>query len=209
LTPSLGLAIVARDEEANLPHLFASVAGAFDQVVLLDTGSTDRTVEVFEGWAADQPLPLGYRVGSFKWRNDFAAARNAADALLDTDWFCWADCDERANDAAMLRGLVGSLPPEAAGVVCGIDPCGDGLWLPRLRIARRGRSEWTGRVHELLGIEGPVAQVPPPLCGWVHRRTDWDESDERDRRILTRWLEDEPTNERALYLRSIAEGAAS
>jgi glycosyltransferase involved in cell wall biosynthesis len=209
LTPSLGLSIIARDEEDNLPHLLASVAGAFDQVALTDTGSTDATVEVFEEWADSAGLPLGHRVGSFEWRDDFAAARNAADALLDTDWLCWADCDERANDAAMLRGLVGSLPPEAAGVVCGIDPCGDGLWLPRLRIARRGRSEWTGRVHELLGIGGPVAQVPPPLCGWVHRRTDWDESDERDRRILTRWLEDEPTNERALYLQSIAEGAAS
>jgi len=207
--PSLGLAIIARDEADRLPHLLASVSGAFDQVALLDTGSTDRTVEVFDGWADAERLPLGRRVASFEWRDDFAAARTAADELLDTDWLCWADCDETANHATALRGLVGSLPPEAVGVVCGIDPCGDGRWLPRLRIARRGRGEWTGRVHELLGIDGPAAQVPPPLCGWVHRRTDWDESDERDRRILSRWLEDEPTNERALYLRSVAEGAAS
>jgi glycosyltransferase involved in cell wall biosynthesis len=207
--PSLGLAIIARDEADHLPRLLASVSGAFDQVALLDTGSTDRTVEVFEGWAANQALPLGHRVGGFEWRDDFATARIAADALLETDWLCWADCDETANHATALRGLVGSLPTDAAGIVCGIDPCGDGRWLPRLRIARRGRGEWTGRVHELLGIDGPAAQVPPPLCGWVHRRTDWNESDERDRRILTRWLEDEPTNERALYLRSVAEEAAS
>ena len=209
MTPSLGLSIIARDEEANLPRLLASVAGAFDQVALLDTGSRDHTVEVFEEWAASQDLPLGRRVGRFKWRDDFAAARNAADALLETDWLCWADCDERANDATKLRGLVGSLPTEAVGVVCGIDPCGDGHWLPRLRITRRGYSEWTGRAHELLGIDGPAAQVPPPLCGWVHRRNDWHESDQRDRRIIDRWLEDEPTNERALYLRTVAEGMAA
>jgi len=209
--PTLGLAIIARDEAENLPGLLASVAGAFDQIALADTGSTDRTVQVFEEWAAAQDLPLGHRVGRFEWRDDFGAARNFADSMLSTDWTCWGDCDERPNGAALLRGLVAAAPPEAAGIVCGIDPCGDGRWLPRLRLARRGRGEWTGRVHELLGIDGPAAQVPPPLCGWVHRRTDWGASDARDERILSRWLEDEPENERALYLRSVpglAEAAA-
>ena len=48
---SVGLAIIARDEAANLPWLLDSVRGAFDQVVLCDTGSTDATVEIFEQWA--------------------------------------------------------------------------------------------------------------------------------------------------------------
>jgi glycosyltransferase involved in cell wall biosynthesis len=209
MTPSLGLAIIARDESADLPHLLASVSGAFDQIALLDTGSTDDTVATFETWAAGQSLPLGRRVGSFEWRDDFAAARTAADDLLETDWICWADCDERAVNLTPLREMIGTLPPDAAGIVCGWEPCGDGRWLPRLRIARRGRGEWIGRVHEFLDIDGPVAEVPPPLCGWVHHRTDWDDSDARDRRILSRWLEDEPTNERALYLRSVIEAVGA
>jgi glycosyltransferase involved in cell wall biosynthesis len=202
---TLGLAIIARDEEESLPRLLASVEGAFDQVALLDTGSTDRTVEVFEEWAASQDLPLGHRVGRFEWRDDFAAARSAADALLDTDWTCWGDCDERALHVAPLREMVNSLPPEVAGVVCGIDAIGDGRWLPRARVARRGRYEWTGRVHELIALDGPAAGVPPPICAWVHTRTDWSDSDPRDERILRKWLADEPDNERALYLRSVPE----
>jgi glycosyltransferase involved in cell wall biosynthesis len=207
---TLGLSIIARDEAESLPRLLASVAGAFDQVALLDTGSTDRTVEVFEEWA-EETEHVPYRVGVFEWGDDFAAARTAADALLDTDWLCWADCDERALNIGVLPGIVASLPTEAAGIVCGLDPLGDGRWLPRLRVARRGRSEWTGRVHELLGIDGPAAQVPPPVCAWVHGRTDWTDSDARDERILSKWLEDEPDNERAQHLSSLpslAEAAA-
>jgi hypothetical protein len=42
MTPTVGLAVVARDEEDNLPYLLASVEGAFDQIVLVDTGSEDQ-----------------------------------------------------------------------------------------------------------------------------------------------------------------------
>jgi hypothetical protein len=91
--PTLGLALIAKNEESTLPHLLASTDGAFDQIALLDTGSTDRTVEVFEKWAKTQSN-TNCRVGHFEWRDDFAAARNAADELLDTDWLCTADCDD-------------------------------------------------------------------------------------------------------------------
>lgn len=80
--PTVGLALIAKDEEEALPGLLASVEGAFDQVALLDTGSTDRTVEVFEEWsAAEKVRQPGFisTLGHFEWCDDFAAARNAAD----------------------------------------------------------------------------------------------------------------------------------
>jgi len=49
--PTVGLAIIARDEQDDLPQLLASVEGHFDQVALLDTGSKDDTVGVFLRWA--------------------------------------------------------------------------------------------------------------------------------------------------------------
>jgi len=63
--PTLGLSLIARDEERFLPGLLESIDGAFDQVALLDTGSTDRTVEIFTDWASRQSLPLGYAVANF------------------------------------------------------------------------------------------------------------------------------------------------
>jgi hypothetical protein len=47
---------------------------------------------------------------------------------------------------------------------------------------------------------GGVATVPASVAAWVHRRSDWTASDERDRRILAGWLADEPENPRALAL---------
>jgi len=62
--------MIVRDEEWNLPSCPESVRGIFDEIVLVDTGSVDRTREVAAGFGA--------RVFDFVWVNDFAAARNAA-----------------------------------------------------------------------------------------------------------------------------------
>ena len=147
--PTIGLALIAKDEEETLPHLLASIEGAFDQVAVLDTGSTDRTVEVYEEWAERQALPLGHKVGHFEWCDDFAAARNAANALLETDWLCWADCDDVVVDADRLRRVVAALPADAAVVAFPCDDYYEGsgtLICPRL--FRSGRVVWRGRVHE-------------------------------------------------------------
>jgi glycosyltransferase involved in cell wall biosynthesis len=205
MTPTLGLSIIARDEAANLPHLLASVAGAFDQVALLDTGSQDRTVEVFETWADAQDLPLGHRVGAFEWRDDFAAARNAADGLLETDWLCWANADDEVRGAANLRAIAATAPPEVAAVSFPWDYV-DGGPLSRERLIRRGRGRWRGRVHEALLVDGVVASAPTVVALWHHRRRDdWAGTDARNLAIARRWVEDEPDDPRALALASIEE----
>ena len=52
--PSVGLALIVKDGADDLPNLLKSVEGAFDQVVLLDTGSTDQTKSVFRKWAKQE-----------------------------------------------------------------------------------------------------------------------------------------------------------
>jgi glycosyltransferase involved in cell wall biosynthesis len=204
---TIGLSIIARDEEASLPGLLESVAGSFDQVVLADTGSTDRTVEVFEEWAEGQDLPLGWRVGSFEWCDDFGAARTFADSLLTTDWTCYANADDEVHGAAILRQVIAYLPPEVNGVKAAWDYCDGGPPLLTVRAARRGVGRWVGRVHELLEVSGGVAVLPPQLAMWTHRRrrdeADWIAGERRNDAILRKWLEDEPDNERARHLSSI------
>src|SRR4051812_44803777 len=103
--PTIGLALIARDEEETLPNLLASCNGAFDQVVLVDTGSTDRTVELFELWASAEHArnpDFTHKVGHFEWIDDFAAARNATDELLETEWIAVSDCDDVLIGASFL-----------------------------------------------------------------------------------------------------------
>ena len=73
---TLSLCVIARNEEAMLSGCLESVAGVVDEIVVVDTGSTDRTIEV--------ALAHGARVLEKPWTDDFSAARNAAlDACRD------------------------------------------------------------------------------------------------------------------------------
>lgn len=202
---SVGLAIIAKDEADSLPRLLASVVGAFDQVALADTGSTDRTVEVFTTWAEAQDLPLGHRVGRFAWRDDFAAARTFADSLLTTDWLTFADADDTLVGADELRPLVEEATPD---VGCFAFDYGDDRNPgPRVRLCRRGWTCWYGPAHAIPVLIRPaqIGIVPPEVAVWQHHRTDRTASDERDRRILDAWLEREPFNFRARALRAADE----
>ncbi len=201
----MGLAIIARDEERSLPRLLESVEGAFDRVALLDTGSTDKTVEVFEAWGKSQDAEI--RVGRFDWADDFAAARNAADELLgDVDWAAWADADDHVDGAANLRALAEQAPPQLVAFVCNydyaFDPSGNVTCvLKRERLVRRGFGTWVGRVHEaqIFPRGGATTLVGPEVCNWVHRKPpDAPGSSDRNLRILSAWDQAEPDNARVL-----------
>lgn len=88
--PTISLAIIAKNEEKNLPRLFDSIEGCFDEVVVIDTGSTDKTKAI----AQDH----GAIVYDFAWINDFAAARNFAFSKTTSDYVMWMDCDDVLSD---------------------------------------------------------------------------------------------------------------
>lgn len=78
--------LIVKDEEAHLQRCLASLKGVVDQIVVVDTGSSDRTVEI--------ATAFGARIGHFAWNSDFAAARNASLQLADHPWCLWIDADE-------------------------------------------------------------------------------------------------------------------
>jgi glycosyltransferase involved in cell wall biosynthesis len=102
--------MIVRDEEKNLSHCLESVSGVFDEVVVVDTGSSDRTVEIAQ--------EFGARVFEFTWIDDFAAARNEALAHATGDYAFWLDADDVVDptEREKLRKLLAGLrPDEPAG----------------------------------------------------------------------------------------------
>lgn len=205
--PTVGLAIIARNEGPRIDRLLATCAGAFDQVVLVDTGSTDDTIEIFEAWAQTQVTTdrphFTWTVDRFEWCDDFAAARNHADSLLTTDWRSWADCDDELRGAGRLRELAATAPPELAGYVFDYAYAHDAhgnvsCRLKRERLVRAGASSWGGRIHEAQLLEGPATFMGPEVCEWVHRPAGEGRDPDRNLKILSRWLEEEPHNPRVL-----------
>jgi tetratricopeptide (TPR) repeat protein len=209
--PKIGIAIIARDEEARLPRLLASISGAFDYAVLLDTGSKDKTVAVFQQWCererAEFNARFDWRIDSFTWRDDFAAARTRADELLESWPDCafrsWADCDDSLTGAERLRALAAGAGPEVAAFVFDYAYAHDAhgnvtCRLKRERLVRAGASTWAGRIHEAQLLQGPAVFAGPEICEWVHHPAAEGRDPDRNLKILRRWLRDEPHNPRVL-----------
>jgi hypothetical protein len=89
--------MIVRDEEAFLPECLASLRGVVDEIVIVDTGSRDRSREI----ARD----FGVVLVDFAWIGDFSAARNVAIDHARHDWLLYIDADERvvACDRALLH----------------------------------------------------------------------------------------------------------
>jgi glycosyltransferase involved in cell wall biosynthesis len=83
----LSLCMIVKDEAASLPLCLESVKDVVDEMIVLDTGSTDDTVSIAESFGA--------QVQHFTWNNDFSAARNAALKAVTGDWVLVLDADER------------------------------------------------------------------------------------------------------------------
>src|SRR5262245_373880 len=107
----IGLCVIVKNEEANLPACLASSAGLFAEVIVVDTGSTDRPREL--------AAQAGASVHDFPWCDDFAAARNESLRHATAPWIFWLDADERLDDdnRARLRDLFARLPQADAAFV--------------------------------------------------------------------------------------------
>ncbi len=82
----LSFCMIARDEEARIARCLESVQSVVDEIVVLDTGSCDRTPAIAESYGAT--------VHSFEWCNDFSAARNESLKYVTGDWVLVLDADE-------------------------------------------------------------------------------------------------------------------
>jgi tetratricopeptide (TPR) repeat protein len=139
--------MIVKNEAEHLARCLDSVGGIVDEMVIVDTGSTDQTVEIAERHGA--------RVFHFTWCNDFAAARNEAVSYARGQWILALDADENlAPDARRrLRTLLGESPYQA--YLLNIRSPVKGLrsqtavinaW-PRL-FRNRPEIRYEGRVHE-------------------------------------------------------------
>lgn len=132
-----------------------SVAGLADQLVVVDTGSADATVEIARARGAE--------IHHFAWIDDFAAARNASLDAARGDWILVLDADERLADGAAeaIRAVIAAEPDDAPPTVYlplidNRDAAGQALgadFMPRLW-RNRAELRFSGRVHERVVADG-------------------------------------------------------
>ncbi|HEY9166523.1 MAG TPA: glycosyltransferase [Candidatus Kryptonia bacterium] len=100
MSPKLSLCMIVRNEQDYLPKCLASVKGIVDEIVVVDTGSTDNTLRIAE--------QHGARVVNQKWGNDFSSARNKSLELATGDWILVLDADEELSPEtrAKIKSLI-------------------------------------------------------------------------------------------------------
>ncbi|MBM4416699.1 MAG: glycosyltransferase [Chloroflexi bacterium] len=99
-TVRVSLTMIVKNEEKNLARVITSARAIADELIVVDTGSTDRTVAIAE--------ELGARVFRFSWIGDFSAARNYALAQASGNWVLILDGDDIAHErepGALRRDL--------------------------------------------------------------------------------------------------------
>ncbi|MFA6170607.1 MAG: glycosyltransferase [Candidatus Margulisiibacteriota bacterium] len=133
----LSICMIVKNEAENLKLTLPALVKLAAEVIIVDTGSTDATIETAES--------LGATVRNFEWINDFAAARNFSLSLAKSPWIMWLDADEYLKEeelAALLKSL-NEAPAEhkAYQLILTESPYGQtvrGTSYPRVKVFRRG-----------------------------------------------------------------------
>ena len=206
--PTLSLCLIAKNESAMIRECLSSVASVVDQVIVVDTGSSDDTVAIAQS--------MGAEVHFFEWCDDFSAARNEALKHVRSDWVLVLDCDERLTSWAPEAIRAAIKTPKADAFVMPLrDSCDlaahpddvvrggaalrEAIWLLRL-FRFTPDLTWEGRVHEhvngwLERRKGRVGSLDAPIAHYgavPTYRTERGNSD-RNLSLLFEELSQDPT----------------
>jgi tetratricopeptide (TPR) repeat protein len=199
--PFISACLIVKDEEDNLARCLGSVAPMVDEIVVVDTGSTDRTIEIAESFGA--------KIFHFTWCDDFSAARNESLRHATGQWIIWVDGDDELveAEAGALRRLCSDKQRPEWGYWAEVrSPYGDTgeleVAVQHWRIFQNERGVgFRGRVHEEPWPPHPIEphqigeqkQVLVMHWGYLPKGDLMQRKSERNRRLLELSLEEEPS----------------
>lgn len=153
---SISLCMIVRNEEGFLDRCLDCVKDIVDEIIIVDTGSTDRTKEIARQYTK--------RVVDFEWIDDFSAARNFAFSLSSLQYIFYLDADDilLEADQTKLLQLKQTLDPSIDSVTMEYHLGSDESGQPLIRfrnnrlVKRANHFRWHGAVHEYLAVGGNI-----------------------------------------------------
>jgi tetratricopeptide (TPR) repeat protein len=144
---TLAVCMIVKNEEPRLPLILSDIQGLWDELIIVDTGSTDRTVEIAQSFGA--------RVISQPWNNDFSAARNRSKDEASAAWIMWLDADDRMDheQVEQLQSLKQTLDAGYVYNVTVVSPMADGSSDPFTQVRvfpNDPRLRFENRIHETI-----------------------------------------------------------
>ncbi len=201
MSSRVSIAMIVRDEAQMVPGFLQAVDGLWDELIVVDTGSSDATPSLF--------AEAGAKVIHSPWRNDFSAARNVSLSHSTGDWVLVLDADERVSPpfiaearAAFQRTDVGALQLCISNQL----PYGHqrDAWLLRAWRNKQGisfrhviREDASDGVRQMLATHAlGVDRVETPVVhlGYVRDRSAAKDKKERDASLLRSCVSKDPSD---------------
>lgn len=153
---SISLCMIVKNEELVLGRCLNSIKDLVDEIIIVDTGSTDKTKEIAKIYTNN--------IYDFKWINDFSAARNFSFSKATKDYIMWLDADDVLldEDKTKFYRLKESLDDKIDMVMMRYNVSFDKNNNPsfsynRERLVKRGMGYvWSGQVHEAIAHYGNI-----------------------------------------------------
>ncbi len=181
--------MIVKDEELTLPRVLQTAPLFADEIIIVDSGSRDRTVQI----ASD----AGCKVYHFDWIDDFSAARNYAFSLAKGDYLMWLDADDiiTGERAQKLNELKKNLSADVVMLPYHMgEPPSLVYW--RERILKRAMGlRFKGRVHEAIEVRGKVIFENIPIVHDKLKKSD----PKRNLRIFEKMLEESDLSGREAF----------
>ena len=189
--PKISLFMIVKNEEHHIADCIASVQEFCDEMVILDTGSTDRTIEIAEAAGATVYKSKVYTSETESKNFNFAKARNEAMRYATGDWLFWMDADDRLECKRMI--LSPQFDAYYTNIVYG------GTAYDQVRLFRSGWDvHFKGAVHEFPVIDSCRLGTLPE-CNVHHTAGNKPGRVERNLSILRVEYEEDPKNKRTIF----------
>lgn len=151
---SISLCMIVKNEEETLGRCLSSVKDIVDEIIIVDTGSTDNTKKIVKDFNG--------KIFDFEWIEDFAAARNYAFSKASNDYILWLDADDFLDEENIgkFKNLRTNLESQYDTVTMDYslsrDESGKTTFsLKRNRLVKKSKNfKWIGKVHEYLEVFG-------------------------------------------------------
>lgn len=152
----LSLCMIVKNEEDTISRCLNSVKEAFDEIIIVDTGSTDRTKEIASHFTD--------KIYDFKWVDDFSKARNFSFSFATGDYIMWLDADDiMTHDnlqklISLKEKLDGSIDVVMANYLVAFDEENSPTFsYYRERIVKNnGKFVWVSPIHEVIKTSGNI-----------------------------------------------------
>ncbi len=161
---TISLCMIVKNEEMHIARCLDSVAELVEEIIIVDTGSTDRTVEIVSSYTS--------KVYSYPWKDDFSDARNYSFSKASMDYCMWMDADDilEEGEKDKFLQLKQSLSPDTDIVMMKYNTSFDEAGKPsfsyfRERWIRNCASyQWIGAVHEVIPPKGKIIYSDIAVC---------------------------------------------